>query len=351
MRIEDIDKNLKPQGLPEGVELEYFDVKEAPFKVWGLMYEDDSFCRMPESVAKAVSGGVLALHEHCAGGRVTFRTDSKHVAIVCRVRSIGKMPHFSTIGSAGFDFYEENDFLCSFFPPYNYTEGYSASYTFAEGEERSLLINFPLYTTVESLYIGLEKGAKIEAYNPYRDIPPIVYYGSSITQGGCASRPGNAYQAKLSRELLVDHINLGFSGNAKGEEVMAEYIASLPMSAFVMDYDHNTPSVQHLINTHGRFYEIIREKNPELPIVFVTAPDIHQHPGVFDARRNVIMENFVRYRAAGDKNLYFVDGAAFYQNADADYCTVDGCHPNDCGFYHMAMTFLPVIRQALKGKV
>ena len=95
MRIEDIDKNLKPQGLPEGVELEYFDVKEAPFKVWGLMYEGDSFCRLPDAVAKATSPGVYGLHEHCAGGRVTFSTDSKHVAIVCRVRSIGKMAGLS----------------------------------------------------------------------------------------------------------------------------------------------------------------------------------------------------------------------------------------------------------------
>ena len=349
MRIEDIDKNLKPQGLPEGVELEYFDVKEAPFKVWGLMYEGDSFCRLPDAVAKATSPGVYGLHEHCAGGRVTFSTDSKHVAIVCRVRSIGKMPHFSTIGSAGFDMYEENDFVCSFFPPYDYNDGYSASYTFAEeGKERSLLINFPLYTTVESLYIGLEKGAKISAYNPYRDVPPIVYYGSSITQGGCASRPGNAYQAKISRELLVDHINLGFSGSAKGEEVMAEYIASLPMSAFVMDYDHNAPSAQHLRDTHERFYRIIREKNPDLPIVFATAPDFHQHPEVYGPRREVIMENYTRLLAEGDKNLYFVDGASFYQNTDYAYCTVDGCHPNDCGFYHMAKGFLHTLKKIFK---
>lgn len=349
MRIEDIDKNLKPQGLPEGVELQYFDVREEPLKVFGLMYEDDSFCRMPDAVAKATSQGVYALHEHCAGGRVTFATDSKYVAIICHVRSIGKMPHFSTIGSAGFDLYEGNVFRCSFFPPYDYNDGYSASYAFTDNSKlRNLLINFPLYTAVESLYIGIEKGASLKAYNPYRDLPPIVYYGSSITQGGCASRPGNAYQAKISRELSVDHINLGFSGNAKGEDVMAEYIASLPMSALVMDYDHNAPSAQHLKDTHERFYRIIREKNPDLPIVFATAPDFHHRPEVYAPRRAVIMENYVRLCAEGDKNLYFVDGASFYQNTDYAYCTVDGCHPNDCGFYHMALAFLPTLRKILK---
>ena len=348
MRIEDIDKNFKLQGLPEGVELSYFDVREAPLKVWGLMYEEDSFCRMPDAVAKATSTGVYHLHENSAGGRVTFATNSRFVAIACHVRAIGKMPHFTTIGSAGFDLYEENDFVCSFFPPYDYTEGYSASYNFGEQKERRLLINFPLYTTVESLYIGIEKGATLTAYDPYRDLPPIVYYGSSITQGGCASRPGNAYQAKISRELAVDHVNLGFSGNAKGETVMAEYIASLPMSAFVMDYDHNAPTAQHLIDTHGRFYEIIREKNPSLPIVFVTAPDVNYQQGSFVDRRAVVMQNYARYYDAGDKNLYFIDGASFYQNTDADFCSVDGCHPNDMGFHYMAEGMLPTLRKILK---
>ncbi len=350
MRIEDIDKNFKPQGLPEGVELEYFDVRVAPFKVWGLLYEDDSFCRMPDAVAKATSGGVYALHENGAGGRVTFETDSRYVSIVCRVRSIGKMSHFTTIGSAGFDMYEENDLVCSFFPGYNYTDGFSSTYTFGgEPYARKLLINFPLYTTVESLVIGLEKGASLAAYNPYRDIPPIVYYGSSITQGGCASRPGNAYQAKISRELLVDHINLGFSGNAKGEEVMAEYIASLPMSVFVLDYDYNAPSLQHLKDTHERFYQIIREKNPKLPIVMASAPSYwHQLPRLMSDRRAVVMETYTKAVAAGDENVYFVDGASFYQNTDADYCTVDRCHPNDMGFYYMAKGFLPTLKKILK---
>ena len=352
MRIEDIDKNLKPQGLPEGVELEYFDVREEPLRVFGLMYEDDSFCRLPDAVAKATSGGVYALHEHCAGGRVTFATDSKYVAIVCRVRSIGKMPHFSTIGSAGFDLYEGNVFQCSFFPPYDYNDGYSASYAFTDNSKlRNLLINFPLYTAVESLYIGIEKGASLKAYNPYRDLPPIVYYGSSITQGGCASRPGNAYQAKISRELAVDHINLGFSGSAKGEEVMAEYIASLPMSAFVLDYDHNAPSVEHLEKTHERFYKIIREKNPTLPIVLASAPDFWKPSKAGqrskELRRAVVLQTYIKNHRE-DKNLYFVDGASFYQSTDSDYCSVDGCHPNDCGFYYMAKGFLPTLKKILK---
>ena len=127
---------------------------------------------------------------------------------------------------------------------------------------------------------------------------------------------------------------------------MAEHIASLPMSVFVMDYDHNAPTVQHLIETHERFYRIVREKNPELPIVFITAPNVYHRP-TMAPRRTVIMENYTRLREE-DKNLYFIDGTSFFQGTDADYCTVDGCHPTDYGFYRMAMGILPTLKRALK---
>ena len=354
MRIEEIDKNFLPPSLPAGVELEYFSVREAPFKVWGLMDEGDTFRRLPVSVAKASNSGVEFLGEHSAGGRVTFRTDSRCVAISVKTYNVARFAHFPTCGASGFDLYEDNrTFLGSYLPPYLVEDGYGRVITgLGDKKMRNLMLNWPLYTAVSELYIGIEKGAKLEAYNPYLDIPPIVYYGSSITQGGCACRPGNAYQAKISRELSVDHINLGFSGSARGEDAMAEHIASLPMSVFVMDYDHNAPSAEHLRNTHERFYKIIREKNPDLPIVFVTAPDIgyrisYGKVDSFSERRAIIMENYARLRAAGDQNLYFIDGASFYQATDADYCTVDGCHPNDLGFYRMAIGMMPTLKRIL----
>ena len=347
MRIEDIDKNFLPPSLPEGVELTYFDVREAPFKVWGLIYEENTFRRLPEAVAKATSGGVTFLGDHSAGGRATFRTNSRYIAISAKMHNVARFAHFPTCGASGFDLYEKTEFLDLFRPPYMVEEGFGGVVNLREARDRDLVLNFPLYTAVDALYIGIEKGAALESYDPYLDIPPIVYYGSSITQGGCACRPGNSYQAKISRELSVDHVNLGFSGSAKAELPMAEYIASLPMSVFVMDYDHNAPNVQHLIDTHERLYRIVREKNPDLPIVFVTAPNVYHRGTMLEPRRRVIMDNYTRL-VASDKNLYFIDGASFFEGTDADYCTVDGCHPNDYGFYRMAMGMLPTLKRALK---
>jgi hypothetical protein len=131
-------------------------------------------------------------------------------------------------------------------------DGYESVIRFETRRKREITINFPLYSSVSALYIGLEENAVVEPSAGYKNKKPMVFYGSSITQGACASRPGNSYANIVSRTLGIDHINLGFSGNAKGEQTMADYIASLDMSVFVYDYDYNAPDPEHLQNTHQK---------------------------------------------------------------------------------------------------
>lgn len=175
-----------------------------------------------------------------------------------------------------------------------------------------------------------------------------MYYGSSITQGGCASRPGNSYPAIISRMLNCDYINFGFSGNAKGEDIIVEYMASLNMSVFVCDYDHNTPSTEHLLNTHERLYKKIREGNPELPIVFISKPDFDSNVPLNIQRRNIIYSTYINAINNGDKNVYFIDGESLFKSEGRDSCTVDGCHPNDLGFMRMAETIGYMIKKLIK---
>ena len=127
---------------------------------------------------------------------------------------------------------------------------------------RTVTVNMPLYNGVQKLYIGVEKGASLQAAAPYT-APPVVYYGSSITQGGCASRPGSCYENIIHTKWDVDHINLGFSGNARAEDTMMEYIASLSMSVFVYDYDYNAFDSEYYAKTHYKGYLTVREKHPE----------------------------------------------------------------------------------------
>ena len=130
---------------------------------------------------------------------------------------------------------------------------------------------------------------------------------------------------------------MGFSGNGKGEPIMAEYIASLEMSAFVLDYDYNAPTVEHLAATHRPFYETVRKAQPELPIVLVSRPPRgnfaqEQH----EQRREVIRETWRAAVENGDKKVWFVDGQTLFGDADIYDCTMDGVHPNDLGFFSMA---------------
>ena len=210
----------------------------------------------------------------------------------------------------------------------------------------------PTYTTVEELYIGIEEGAILEEYDPYLPVPPIVYYGSSITQGGCVSRPGNTYEAKITRDLGIDHINLGFSGNAKGELVMAEYLSNLDMSLLVIDYEHNAPSPEHLKATHEPFFKYIRSKRPNLPIVICSSPDIVHREDCkrFTERRQTVFTTYLNALESGDRNVYFVDGMQYFEGVDKDFCTTDGCHPTDMGHYYMALSIESAIKTALENK-
>ncbi len=328
--IEKIDKNLAVEKGVEDDGLEFFDVCAESFNLCGVTH-DDVFLRLPRDVAKSANEGVAGLCEHTAGGCVHFVTNSKKIAIKCTMQFITEFPHMPATGVRGFDIYIDNAYYKTFVPPLEIKDGYESCVEFETGEKRAVTINFPLYNGVKDLYIGLEKGATCEYLNPYKYDAPIVYYGSSITQGGCASRPGRSYEAIISRKLLCEHLNLGFSGSAKGEAVIAEYIANLNMLALVIDYDYNAPTARHLKDTHERFFNIIREKNPDLPVVFVSGPN--RRMSEVEERYEVIKTTYENAKNSGDENVYLIKGTDMF--ADDEF-TVDDCHPTDYGFAIMA---------------
>ncbi len=309
------------------------DVREMPFAVSGVFYEEDRFRRIPRAVAEQVSEAVAFLNDNTAGGRVRFRTDSAVIAVYAELCAVGKMPHFALTGSVGFDVYADGRYAGTLIPPFEVTDQFEAQ-VWLDGKPHEIQINFPLYSGIKALYIGVKDGASLDAAPPY-DGHPVVFYGSSITQGGCASRAGNSYQAILSRELGFDYINLGFSGSAKAEQPMVEYIASLPMRAFVLDYDHNAPDVAHLQATHEPFYKAVRAAHPDIPIIMMTRP-LYRLNGEELERLAVVRATYDNAVAAGDANVYFIDGRELVGEEFAELSTVDGAHPNDCGFYAMA---------------
>lgn len=343
--IEKIDKNFEVKTVIEDA-LVFRDCLESPFRIYGLLSDENGFARMPAETAEKVNESVAALFRNTAGGRVRFRTNSPKIAIRAKMANIGKMPHFPITGTAGFDLYENTTYRGTFIPPYDIQDGYESMLVLPSVKERELMIHFPLYSNVLSLEIGLCQGASLLPGADYAEVLPIVYYGSSITQGGCASRPGNCYENVISRSLNRDHINLGFSGGARGEEAIADYIAGLEMSALVYDYDHNAIDTDHLQNTHQKMFRTIRSRKPLLPIVMVSRPQ--PNPGEDDYnRRSIIMATYQNALGAGDKNVYFIDGSSMLHQFGGDSGTVDACHPNDLGFMCMAKSIGTILEKIL----
>jgi lysophospholipase L1-like esterase len=363
VKIESIDKNLAVTTTIEAEGLRLYDVRNEPFQIYGLYNprEEPEFKRMPDDVAKSVNKGVSSLYLHTAGGRVRFSTDSPYIVIKAVMPKITHFSHMPLTGSSGFDLYIDTPdgaqslWHKTFVPPYHMTDGYESKVDVNATGLLHYTINFPLYNPLTALYIGIKEGSCLGAGAPYRDFDPIVYYGSSITQGGCASRPGNAYQAMVTRALNIDHINLGFSGSGLAEDSIVDYMKKLPMSAFVSDYDHNAPNAEHLEKTHYKMYEAIRKENPDIPYIMLSRPDFHFHNTFIGGaeqsirRRKVILDTFHRAREDGDKNVYFIDGESLYRGAYEDCCSVDGSHPNDLGFSKFAEAIECVLRRILRN--
>ena len=362
--IEKIDVNFKTDII-KADDIAFYDCLSAPFEIRGLYKPQElkRFLRLPPQFEtdERVNDGIHRLMFYTAGGRVRFVTNSPYIAISTDVVYEGLMPQMAASGHYGFDLYaadinnRTSNVYKKTFSPNGLTEEngkYDGFYEFSDTNLREITINFPLYCGVKSLYIGLSENAKIEKPQPYTIEKPIFFYGSSVTQGGCASRPGMTYTAILSRWLDSDYINLGCSGSDRGEEALAQYISNVQMSAFIFAYGYNAPSVWHYEKTYYPFYKIIRDKNPKLPIFMMSSPvclDIKNEKDIYIQKREVVLKAYERARSEGDRNIYFIDGFTLLQSSDA---TVDTTHPSDLGFYNMAEEIYPILKNVLsKGEI
>ena len=361
-RIEQIDSNFAPsQALLERFPtVTLYDGTAAPVEICGLYHKGERgvFCRLPEALLPSLSEGLQTLAYHTAGGRLRFRSDSPFVAVRVRLRSSFYMRHMPLSGSAGCDIYIGRGRGCRFLKmacPLTadstlYEDGafvLSPPQT-VKRAVRDFTISLPLYNGIKEIYIGIDKESSLLPPTPYKR-GRVVFYGSSITQGGCACRSGNSYDGIISRMLDCDIYNLGFSGSARGEQELAQFIATLNPAALVLDYDHNAPTARHLQQTHAPFFRTVRKALPQLPVIFMSRPVIDAGTGLEDGikRREIIRATYDEAVAANDTQVYFIDGSTMFPRFAAECCTVDRAHPNDLGFMYMARAVIPFLQKAL----
>ena len=357
MDISKIDKNFAIDTNINKRDIVYRDAREDCFKLYGLIAPDevngnDCYVRVPQDVAKASNDGAYWNNRFTAGGRLRFKTNSDYIAIHAELNDkkviLAQMPASS---SKSFDLYEKINGKETFVKVFSSLDGIQdLAYDFREkGIMHEVTLNFPLYNGIEKLSIGLQESAVIEEPTPYINEKPVVFYGSSITQGGCASRPGTCYQGYITRRFNLDYLNLGFSGSCRADKAMVEYMSGLDMSMFVLDYDHNAPTVEYLEKTHSYVYKSIRDTHPNIPIIMISKPDYHN---IFNSdncneRFEVIKKTYDDAIASGDKNVYLIDGRTFLEDCPDAEGSVDGCHPTDLGFYFMGKKIGDVIGEIL----
>lgn len=306
--------------------------------------------RLPVRLMESLTDDVWGLAQQPSGGRLRFRTDSARIGVLASNPNVRTMHHMTTIGQSGLDLYVNGEYLASAWPDKDgkivkeWTAGKA-------GEGREITIYLPLYKGITIKEIVLEPGARIEPPKPFAVARPVVHYGSSITQGGCAENPGLSAQAIVSRWLNVDFVNLGFSGSGLGEPAVAHAIAEIDASAFVLDYWGN-PSPKVYRETLPGFVDILRAKHPKTPIL-VTSPywfpaeaTVPARKEAQDEKRRIAREFVDARRKAGDDRISFVDGLEMLSREHADGL-VDGVHANSLGFWFCAKGLEPHLRKAL----
>lgn len=329
---------------------------------WNLGGTEHYYMRLPDSLTTNVNGGVRAMRDNTSGMLFRFRTDSNFLVLRhTPLHGWHGMPHMTEVGMSGWDVYRLDKASGKWrFVASNWGARDDAAHPGARlrridwtpGDE--CIINLPLYNGVKEFALGVAPDSRIEAPSPWASgvTKPVVFYGTSITHGGCCTRPGLGFVNIVGRELQVPVYGLGFSGSGVMEYELSDVISRIDASCYVLDClwnmslkEEQSPG-RSVEGNYEKFIRNLRAKRPGVPIVMA------EHCNVFgnkkDDRDIFIRKLYEKLIAEGWTDLVYLPNDAMYTG---DYeGTVDGCHPNDLGMMSMAKAFSKAVATALKIK-
>lgn len=335
-----------------GDSTKYYDGQE--FTIIGKYHGEKNYVRFPQQYKNLLRKDVWDLGQHSAGMGIRFRSNASDITVRWTVSGNNSMDHMPSTGVKGIDLYAYIDDHWRYVNT-GRVKGKTNEFTLVKTEGktyREYLLNLPLYDGIESLSIGINSSAEItlpkENYLTTKN--PVVYYGSSIAQGGCASRPGMAFTNILSRALDCSFINLGFSGNGTFDQSVGDAMCEIDAALYVIDCNPNTQ--KDLIYERAvELVKLLKKKRPDVPVLLVEGYYYENgfvKPLDSDAekKRVELRRAFKVLKGSGVKQLYYQKGDGLI--GDDHEGTVDGVHPNDLGMLRMAESLEPTIRKIIR---
>ena len=308
--------------------------------------------RFPAEVEKNIPAPVWSLSRDSAGMMARFQSDSTTIAVRYTLRNDRlAMPHMPATGASGADLYAQDDKGVWRWVYCSQPTGKNVETVLISGipkQSREFQLYLPLYNGIEKLEIGTLKNAKFQGHSPRPK--PLVFYGTSITHGASASRPGMIHTAILGRRLNLPILNLGFSGNGRMDTGVNEMMGKLDAAAYVIDCLPNM-GPELVTERTAPLVRQLRAARPETPIILVedrrnTNSWILKSRNDFHTANHAALKNaYDSLIKSGVKNLYYINGDNLL--GDDNDGTVDASHPTDLGFYRQALEMEPVIKKAL----
>ena len=327
--------------------VKWIDGKYLPIE--GREFDDVEhyYDRLPAGVTTNVNAGVRAMKHNTSGMLFRFRTDSKNLTFKWKPYNRWlSMDHMPSTGVSGIDVYrfDEAKKRWLYVDTGRITNPDGGELTIKWVPNTACIVNLPLYNGIREFSLGIDKDASITSAGKRSSgvEKPVVFYGTSITHGGCASRPGLGFVNIVGRLLDVPVTGLGFSGSGLMEFEMSEHLARIDASCYVLDCLWNV----HNTDNYEPFIRNLRAKRPTTPIIMAERCDVFMGPKhKFDVETRALYEKLV---AEGWKNLIYLPKDEMY-SGDFEG-TVDKVHPNDIGMMSVAKAFSKAVAQALKLK-
>ena len=334
-------------------ELRFINATELGIHGYTKQTDKSPYYRFDHSPYEGFSKGIISKSKHPAGLYVVFKTNSSQI-----VASWENLPqrmgdNITGISQAGLDLYIKADGKWKFASvgrvstlPEKNKRTKTLIKNLADGEKECLLY-LPCWCKLTRLEIGIDEGATIEGLpSPFRH--KVIVHGSSITHGASASRPGLTYTALMSRNLGIDFINFGFSGQCKMQPQFLEFLKTCEADAFVFDAFSN-PSEQQIKERLNNFVAELVKAHPGKPLIFIQSP-IDQD-SQFDTKKYARRMSLTRTAAQmmhalakQYKDVYFLA----VPNVLGTDGTIDNSHPTDIGFDRFVKAYQPKIAKILK---